>query len=80
MYVCVCMDHMMSHDCHVTFDLQIENDAGKWVKLSDEALKQFECQGNTAYALAFSSERKQEFLEEKEVSSTRRLILGEQIM
>ena len=48
-------------------DPQVENDAGRWVKLSDEAMQKFNCTGPTAYALAYMAERKQEFLEEKEV-------------
>jgi len=45
------------------------------VKLSGEALEQFECQGAVGYALSYSSERKQYFLEEKEVGcSTHSLV------
>lgn len=72
----------LSHDCRLMFTRlsdgyhpQIENDAGKWVKLSGEALEQFECQGAVGYALSYSSERKQYFLEEKEVGcSTHSLV------
>ena len=49
---------------------QIEDAAGRWVKLSEDALKQFGCQGSAGYALSYSSERKEEFLEEKEVRTT----------
>ena len=41
-----------------------------WVKLSEEALGQFECQGTAGYALSYSSERKQDLLEEMKVRSS----------
>ena len=45
------------------------NEAGTWVKLTVEAIKQLGCKENCteAYALAFSKERGKEFLEEVEV-------------
>ena len=49
----------------------MENDAGRWVKLTAEAMDQLGCSGApAAYALAFSEDRKQEFLVEKEVSAS----------
>ena len=49
----------------------MENDAGRWVKLTAEAMDQLGCSGApAAYALAFSEDKKQEFLVEKEVSTS----------
>lgn len=49
------------------------NDAGTWVKLTVEAIKQLGCKESAteAYALAFSKERDKEFLEEVEVSQNK---------
>ena len=47
---------------------QLENDAGKWVKLSKDALNQFSCRGSEGYALAYNKEKKEAFLEDVEVS------------
>ena len=48
---------------------QLENEAGTWVKLSDAALKQFACRGPMGYALAYSKEKEEAFLDEVEVST-----------
>ncbi len=50
--------------------IKIENDIGMWVKLSDEGMVQLglaPVPSAYALALAYSKDRKQEFLEEKEV-------------
>ena len=49
--------------------MQVENESGKWVKLTGEAMTQLGCPegATTAYALAYSKDRDQEFLQEKEV-------------
>ncbi len=50
--------------------VQVENDAGKWVKLTTEAMDQLGCSAAAAaYALAYSEDRQQEFLEEKDVNN-----------
>ena len=49
------------------FPSQIKNDAGTWVKLSNSALKYFDCSASVAYTLCYSTEKKEEFLVEKEV-------------
>lgn len=51
--------------------LQIENEAGVWVKLSPKAISDLRCDPDCpeAYALAVSKEKNLQFLEECEVSS-----------
>lgn len=51
-----------------TISCQVENPSGKWVVLTQEAMQQFGCPAGTssAYALAYSAEKMQEFLEDKE--------------
>ena len=49
---------------------EVTNEAGVWVKLSGESLQLLGCQANYAYALVYSNEKKQQYLVEKEVSSS----------
>ena len=46
---------------------EVSNDAGVWVKLSEESLQQFGCSAAHAYTLSYSAEKKQQYLIEKEV-------------
>lgn len=46
---------------------EISNDAGVWVKLSEESLRQLSCSTSHGYTLAYSEEKKQQYLIEKEV-------------
>ena len=64
--ICICVYmYMYIYTCE--FLLQVGNEAGRWVRLSEEAIQQFGCQTDVAYALAYSAEKKEEFLTEKEV-------------
>jgi hypothetical protein len=45
---------------------EIANDAGVWVKLNEESLHQLGCSASHGYTLAFSEEKKQQYLVEKE--------------
>ena len=46
---------------------EISNEAGVWVKISGESLQKLGCSGTHAYTLAYSNEKKQQYLVEKEV-------------
>ncbi len=51
--------------------LQIENDAGVWVRLTSQAIRDLHCGPDCteAYALAFSKEKNAQFLEEFQVNT-----------
>ena len=53
----------------IIIDGQVTNDAGRWVKLTEESLAQY-CDKPTAvgYALCYSDAAKKTFLEDEEVS------------
>ena len=54
----------------------MENDAGKWAKLSPLALDQFKCTKPEGYALAYSKDRDLTLLEEIEPEEIKHVIGG----
>ena len=49
---------------------EVTNEAGVWAKLSADSLQQLGCSAPQGYTLAYSAEKKQQYLFEKEVCHT----------
>ena len=47
---------------------EISNEAGMWVKLSEDSLQQLGCSASHAFALSYSAEKEEQYLIEKEVN------------
>ena len=54
--------------------IQIENDLGKWAKLSSNALDQFNCTKREGYALAFSKAKNDILLDEIEPEEIKHVV------
>ena len=54
--------------------MQVENDAGTWVKLTYDSLMELQCKKKEGYALSYGKAKNDDFLEDYEPKEIKRVI------